>query len=66
MNGATALPFDAGDANCVEADPLRPAPTSVQTPHWQPGSDQCNGRYASIHAVVVAVVDVNLSANGFE
>lgn len=63
-NGATALPFDAGDvlniagdANRVEADPLLPAPTSVQTPHWLPGSNQFNGGYASIRAAFVALIE---------
>lgn len=63
-NGATALPFDAGDvmniindANRIEADPLLPAQTGVQTPHWLPGSNQFNGGYANIRAAFVGLVE---------
>ena len=63
-NGATALPFDAGDVlnivndgTRVTADPLLPAQANVMTPHWVLGLGQFNGGYATIREAFVALVE---------
>ncbi len=60
-NGGNALPNDNADAlniiqdvNRLESNPLLPAQSNVQTPHWLSASNVFNGGYARIIDVFLA------------